>query len=154
MTTAAIAVFDPAWSPAAAGHAPACQDGRGASQFVLIELGMSAHADRRLIEKLAEIDPDVRITRLGGPADIEMAAKAIQRQAERRFAAGQDKPAAIDGIGQAAGETAPKSLERLEWEHIQRMLAEHGGNRSAAAKALKINRRTLQRKLARPGPAE
>ena len=39
------------------------------------------------------------------------------------------------------------SLARLEWEHINRVLAECDGNISAAAKKLGIHRRTLQRKL-------
>ena len=39
------------------------------------------------------------------------------------------------------------SVSRLEWEHIQRVLAENGGNISATARALKMHRRTLQRKL-------
>jgi len=38
-------------------------------------------------------------------------------------------------------------VRRAEWEHIQRVLANHGGNISAAARALGIHRRTLQRKL-------
>ena len=39
------------------------------------------------------------------------------------------------------------SVERLEWEYIQRVLAEQGGNISATARALKMHRKTLQRKL-------
>jgi two-component system response regulator RegA len=35
----------------------------------------------------------------------------------------------------------------MEWEHINRVLAEHHGNISAAARALSMHRRTLQRKL-------
>jgi two-component system response regulator RegA len=38
-------------------------------------------------------------------------------------------------------------LKRLEWEHIQRVLAECGGNISAAARRLGMHRRSLQRKL-------
>ncbi len=45
---------------------------------------------------------------------------------------------------------APMSVDRLEWEHIQRVLGEHDGNISATARALQMHRRTLQRKLARP----
>ena len=41
----------------------------------------------------------------------------------------------------------PLSVDRLEWEHIQRVLAENQGNISATARALKMHRRTLQRKL-------
>jgi two-component system response regulator RegA len=50
---------------------------------------------------------------------------------------------------------APPSLERLEWEHIQRVLDEHQGNISVAARVLGIHRRTLQRRLKkRPSPSE
>ena len=41
------------------------------------------------------------------------------------------------------------SIERLEWEHIQQVLSEHGGNISATARSLNMHRRTLQRKLAK-----
>jgi len=41
------------------------------------------------------------------------------------------------------------SIDRLEWEHIQKVLAENEGNLSATARALKMHRRTLQRKLAK-----
>jgi two-component system response regulator RegA len=41
------------------------------------------------------------------------------------------------------------SLARAEWEHIQRVLAECGGNISQAARLLRIERRSLQRKLAK-----
>ena len=41
------------------------------------------------------------------------------------------------------------SLARVEWEHIQRVLADAGGNVSEAARALSMHRRSLQRKLAK-----
>jgi two-component system response regulator RegA len=41
------------------------------------------------------------------------------------------------------------SVERLEWEHIQKVLQEHDGNISATARSLGMYRRTLQRKLAK-----
>jgi DNA-binding NtrC family response regulator len=41
------------------------------------------------------------------------------------------------------------SLDELVRAHITRVLAEHGGNVSAAARALGMHRRTLQRKLQR-----
>ncbi|HNG61862.1 MAG TPA: helix-turn-helix domain-containing protein, partial [Cellvibrionaceae bacterium] len=39
------------------------------------------------------------------------------------------------------------SLERVEWEHIQKALQDCQGNISAAARLLGMHRRTLQRKL-------
>jgi ActR/RegA family two-component response regulator len=41
----------------------------------------------------------------------------------------------------------PIPLDELVREHIQRVLAEYEGNISAAARALGMHRRTLQRKL-------
>jgi two-component system, response regulator RegA len=45
------------------------------------------------------------------------------------------------------------SLARVEWEHIQRVLGDCGGNVSQAARALGLHRRTLQRKLGALPPA-
>jgi two-component system response regulator RegA len=43
----------------------------------------------------------------------------------------------------------PMSIERLEWEHIQKVLRDSDGNISACARALGMHRRTLQRKLSK-----
>ena len=45
--------------------------------------------------------------------------------------------------------TEPVALNELVGRHIERVLAEYNGNVSAAARALRMHRRTLQRKLAR-----
>ncbi|HVZ59976.1 MAG TPA: helix-turn-helix domain-containing protein, partial [Terriglobales bacterium] len=44
------------------------------------------------------------------------------------------------------------SLARVEWEHIQRVLADCQGNISQAAKLLGLHRRSLQRKLVKYPP--
>ncbi|HVY70623.1 MAG TPA: helix-turn-helix domain-containing protein, partial [Verrucomicrobiae bacterium] len=44
------------------------------------------------------------------------------------------------------------SLDRVEWEHIQRVLSDCGGNISQAARLLQIDRRSLQRKLGKYPP--
>ena len=49
--------------------------------------------------------------------------------------------------------TPPPTLARAEWEHIQRILADTGGNVSEAARRLGITRRTLQLKLKKYPPA-
>jgi two-component system response regulator RegA len=48
----------------------------------------------------------------------------------------------------------PPSLARAEWEHIQRVLTDCGGNITTAAQKLGIHRRTLQRKLYKYAPKE
>jgi len=59
--------------------------------------------------------------------------------------------ASTDGQG-SSGESTTPSLWRLEWNHIQRVLADCGGNISAAARRLGMHRRSLQRKLAKHPP--
>lgn len=70
---------------------------------------------------------------------------------------------ARDVIKALAGETqaqdgleefSPMSVERVEWEHIQKVLQENDGNISATARSLGMYRRTLQRKLAKKPVAE
>jgi two-component system response regulator RegA len=46
------------------------------------------------------------------------------------------------------------SLARAEWEHIQRVLADTGGNISEAARRLGTHRRSLQRKLQKMPPQQ
>ncbi|RUO76146.1 response regulator transcription factor [Idiomarina seosinensis] len=53
--------------------------------------------------------------------------------------------------GSALGHT-PMTPAQVEWEHIQRVLLTYEGNISAAAKALGMHRRTLQRKLKKFSP--
>jgi two-component system response regulator RegA len=45
--------------------------------------------------------------------------------------------------------TEVPSLARVEWEHISRVVADCGGNISQAARVLRMQRRSLQRKLAK-----
>lgn len=59
-----------------------------------------------------------------------------------------------DGEGDASLsiDARPLSVDRLEWEHLQKVLADHAGNVSATARALGMHRRTLQRKLGKHAP--
>jgi two-component system response regulator RegA len=90
---------------------------------------------------------------LTGYASIATAVEAIKLGAVHYLAKPVDADqivAAFSRIGGDAGiavADTPLSVDRLEWEHIQRVLAEHAGNISATARALKMHRRTLQRKL-------
>jgi DNA-binding NtrC family response regulator len=75
--------------------------------------------------------------------------------ARRLLAGGAAAPAPGAGPGTApAAGSAPRplaSLEEAEREHLARVLAATGGNRSAAARILGIERKTLTRKLRRLG---
>jgi two-component system response regulator RegA len=73
------------------------------------------------------------------------------------------KPADADDIlaAFARDERAPlpsefpvPSLARAEWEHIQRILSDCGGNISEAARRLGMHRRSLQLKLRKNPPSK
>ena len=106
-----------------------------------------------LLPRLLELAPQSLIVVLTGYSSIVTAVEATRAGATNYLC----KPATIEEILAAfAGSTSadntpiasdPISVERLEWEHIQRVLHEHDGNVSATARALGMHRRTLQRKL-------
>jgi DNA-binding protein Fis len=54
-----------------------------------------------------------------------------------------------EGQTEPAATLQSMSLDRVEWEHINRVLLECGGNVSEAARLLGLHRRTLQRKLSK-----
>ena len=56
------------------------------------------------------------------------------------------------GDAPEAPETVP-TLARVEWEHMQRVIADCDGNISQAARLLGIHRRSLQRKLVKYPPS-
>ena len=125
---------------------------------VVLDLNLGSSSGLQLIRPLLDIAPGSRIVVLTGYASIATAVEAINLGAVQYFA----KPIEVDAIVavfdspeevEEAGETDvpgdPLSVGRLEWEHIQRVLLEHEGNISATARALKMHRRTLQRKLAK-----
>lgn len=124
-------------------------------EFVVLDLNLAGESGLRLIQPLLLANPDARILVLTGYASITTAVDAVKLGATQYLA----KPADVDTILRAlmAGEVVidvtapgePMSIDRLEWEHLQRVLAEHHGNISATARALKMHRRTLQRKLAK-----
>ena len=60
-------------------------------------------------------------------------------------------------LGRAEAAPVPEdddvpSLERVEYEYLQRVLADCGGNVSEAARRLRMHRRSLQRKITRQPP--
>lgn len=114
-----------------------------------------------LVRELSAAQPGLPIVVLTGFGSIANALEAVRLGARDYLT----KPADADQILLAAlrGERIvrdnPKevpaetpSLDRVEWEHIQRVLADCGGNISQTARLLGLDRRTLQRKLGKFPP--
>lgn len=129
-----------------------------AFDFVTIDLHLEKDSGLQWIVPLRKALPNASMLVLTGYASIATTVQAIKLGADDYLA----KPANVDSIlaalqGSAPGEPVadspgpaiPLSVDRLEWEHIQRVLAEHEGNISSTARALNMYRRTLQRKLAK-----
>lgn len=126
-----------------------------ATPYVLLDLSLGNESGLALVPRLKAINPTTRILVLTGYASIASAVEAIKLGAEDYLT----KPADLDSVVSAllgqgpgipsgqSGRPDPLSVDRLEWEHIQRVLHDHEGNISATARALKMHRRTLQRKL-------
>ena len=125
-------------------------------EYAVIDLKMPGDSGLVLVRKLRELDSATRIVVLTGYASIATAVEAIKLGARHYLA----KPAKADEIVSALNRAEegdegaainanPMSVSRLEWEHIQSVLAEHNGNISATARSLNMHRRTLQRKLAK-----
>jgi two-component system response regulator RegA len=122
---------------------------------VVLDLRLGTESGLHLIEPLRTRLPEARILLLTGYASIATAVAAIKLGAMQYL----PKPASVDEILLALGDDGdevnvgppeePLSVNRLEWEHIQKIMAQNEGNLSATARALKMHRRTLQRKLAK-----
>lgn len=119
--------------------------------YATLDLKMDGDSGLVLLPKLLELDPEMRVVILTGYSSIATAVEAIKRGACNYLC----KPADADDVLAALlSEHAdldslvpenPMSVDRLQWEHIQRVLTEHEGNISATARALGMHRRTLPR---------
>lgn len=143
-------------------------------QRAILDLRLGDGSGVELVSRLVALDPTLLCLVLTGYGSITTAVEAVRRGAidyltkpldadeillafEARangrtggHDAGQSEAGAAAGSA-AASVTVP-SLHRVEWEHIQRVLTNCGGNISEAARQLGMHRRTLQRKLATRPP--
>lgn len=123
-------------------------------QAAVVDLRLPSCDGLEILQLLRAGDASVRVLILTGYGSIANALEAVRlgawdylnkpADAEDILAALETDPSARPRVGP---ERQPPSLERVEWEHIQRVIADHDGNISRAARALGIHRRTLQRKL-------
>jgi two-component system response regulator RegA len=122
-------------------------------EYAVIDLKMPGPSGLVLVQKLKELDEETRIVMLTGYASIATAIEAIKLGATHYLSKPADADDIVAALHREGGDAdmpispQPLTVDRLEWEHIQKVLAENQGNISATARALKMHRRTLQRKL-------
>lgn len=132
--------------------------------LVLVDLRLSGENGLDVVSTLRSTDPELKIIMLTGYGSIATALTATKLGADDYVS----KPADVDQIllayersqdrqneqQAAAGTPVVPSLARVEWEHIQRVLNDCGGNISQAARLLGLHRRSLQRKLEKYPPLQ
>ncbi|CAN1498821.1 COG4567 Response regulator consisting of a CheY-like receiver domain and a Fis-type HTH domain [Methylophilaceae bacterium] len=124
-------------------------------EYAVVDLKMAGNSGLVLVRQLASLQAGTRIVVLTGYASISTAIEAIKLGATHYLAKPVDADEIVAAFGKQNGDTdielaaSPLSVDRLEWEHIQRVLSEHDGNISATARSLNMHRRTLQRKLSK-----
>lgn len=124
-------------------------------EYAVVDLKMPGESGLQLIADLIALDPNTRIVMLTGYASIATAIEAIKLGATHYLTKPANADEVVAALHRTEGDThvmpheTPQTIERLEWEHIQKVLAQYEGNISATARALKMHRRSLQRKLAK-----
>ncbi len=140
---------------------------------VLLDMKLEQTSGLKLITPLRASLPAANIVLLTGFASIATAVEAVKLGADNYLAKPVDSQTLVAtllpeakrrGCAEEANSPfaqhqqtaevdesldAPMSPRRLEWEHIQQVLAANEGNVSATARKLGMHRRTLQRKLAK-----
>ena len=122
-------------------------------EYAVIDLRIGLESGLEMVKKLIELDSNTQIVMLTGFASIATAVEAIKLGAIHYLTKPANADEIVNALHKNEGDASvvisdsPLSVKRLEWEHLQKVLMQHEGNISAAARALNMHRRTLQRKL-------
>ena len=122
-------------------------------ELAIVDLRLPGRSGLDIVRDLKALDGTTNVIVLTGYGSITTAVQSVKLGATTYLT----KPVDADQIlaafetpsstADATPSPTPQSLARVEWEHIQRVMADCDGNVSQAARALGIHRRSLQRKL-------
>lgn len=136
--------------------------GQGGLGGAVVDLRLPDADGLDLVRQLLDRQRNLPIVLLTGFGSIANALEAVRRGArdyltkpadpDQILAALRGEPQSVRAVEHPVSEVP--SLGRVEWEHIQRVLAECEGNISKTARLLGIDRRSLQRKLAKYPPSK
>lgn len=148
-----FAVVDSATVP----EALALIEGQAITDAIL-EIRLHGESVFPLIRRIREVNRKARVVVVTAFPSIATAVQAIKLGACDYLPLPIDPLEAVDALldrqcrRRIDSADTPLSVNRIEWEHINRVLTENRGNISAAARRLGMHRRTLQRKIGKhPG---
>jgi two-component system response regulator RegA len=120
-------------------------------ELALVDLRLPGRSGLELVRDLKALDGTTNIVVLTGYGSIATAVQSVRLGATTYLTKPVDADQILEAFDAAPdpsiGAGAAQPLARVEWEHIQRVLADCGGNISQAARLLGLHRRSLQRKL-------
>jgi two-component system response regulator RegA len=129
-------------------------------QYAVIALKLPDASGLKLVSALLTLDPHMRIVVLTGYPSIRTAVEAIKLGATDYLAKPANADEIVSALHRGRGNDGvpvgkkPMAVHRAEWEYISYVLRENDGNISASARALAMDRRTLQRKLRKRPPRD
>jgi len=109
-------------------------------EFAVVDLNMPGRSGLVLVKHLIDIDSHTRVVMLTGFASIATAVEAIKLGAIHYLAKPVDADEVIAAFYREEGDTGvdittqPLSVNRIEWEHIQKVLNDHKGNITATSR--------------------
>jgi two-component system response regulator RegA len=120
-------------------------------EYAVVDLVMEQGDGVSLVRQLLALDAAMRVVLLTGFGSIATAIEAIKSGAVHYLSKPADVEDIIASFARGGQPESPPavipSLDRVEYEHIQRVLHSCNGNVTQAANLLGIHRRSLQRKL-------
>jgi two-component system response regulator RegA len=143
------------------GDAGCAALGEAAYDGAVVDLRLEQESGLTVVRQLKELAPTLPIVVITGYGSIATAKEALKIGAVDYLTKPTDTLLIEQALGLAteakdaarvATEKSTPSLQRVEWEHLQRVLTDAEGNVSEAARRLGIERRSLQRKLAKFAP--
>lgn len=134
---------------------------RESTEYAVVDLRMPGKSGLEVVRELHRVDAATKIVVLTGYGSIATALEAVRLGARHyltkpadvdeviaSFDRSESPPSQESELEQGEAPETP-SLARVEWEHIQRVLTDCGGNITKASERLGIHRRSLQRKLSK-----
>ncbi|MCC6556831.1 MAG: response regulator [Polyangiaceae bacterium] len=124
-------------------------------EYALVDVRMPGRSGIDLVAALRAIDDGTRVVVLTGYGTIANAVAALRAGAVDYLTKPVDAlqcEQALLGRRPPEGADDVPSLDRVEYEYLQRVLADCEGNVSETARRLRMHRRSLQRKLSKSPP--
>ncbi len=125
-------------------------------EHAIVDVRMPGGSGIDLVAALRQIDEGTRIVVLTGYGTIANAVEAMRAGAVDYLTKPVDAATcerALRGLPPDQTSEDVPSLDRVEYEYLQRVLADCQGNVSEAARRLRMHRKSFQRKIGRHPPS-